>query len=618
MPTETVEEVVTRVLKGEFVAEPVADKGELGSTQELRLMEDLRKVILHARGCAAVKVLAVAQRKGIPVVLIQSDPDMQSVPAEMIGPRDSLVCIGGNSPDESYLNALSVIRVATREQCDALHPGIGFLSENPDFATLCRLHGINFLGPPTESMQLMGNKSNAINTAKRLNIPVVPGSHGIVTHAEAAQQIADDIGYPIVIKAVHGGGGKGIVMVHDRKDMRDAFLRICAEARAAFGSSDVYIEKCITSLRHIEVQILRDKWGNTKVLGLRDCSVQRNNQKIVEESDSTMITPELRETAYSSAGRIADDIGYVGAGTVEFIFDLDSQSVYFMEMNTRLQVEHPVTERVTGVDIVGAQFDIGAGASIEAMEIGNTGYAIEVRVTAERPSIEPDGTVVFLPDPGDITAFKMPERDHIDIICCVAEGKSVSPYYDSMIAQIICHGEDRKDTVTKLLRYLGQITIEGICTNIPLLRKILKDKVFRDGIYDTTFIKGFMERTDARELIAEIDTAAGAKNRTVDIDSLRIEGSDELKVIAPSTGVFYLSPSPKDPAFVAEGSVVSTDQSLCLLEAMKVFRALNLDRFNSDDSVLYEPAKQYRIERIIPASGTAVSRGDLLFVVRPV
>jgi acetyl/propionyl-CoA carboxylase alpha subunit len=187
-----------------------------------------------------------------------------------------------------------------------------------------------------------------------------------------------------------------------------------------------------------------------------------------------------------------------------------------------------------------------------------------------------------------------------------------------MIAQIICHGMDRRDTITKLLRYLGQVKIEGICTNISLLRKILKDKVFRDGIYDTTFIKGFMERTDARELIAEIDAAAGAKSRTVDIDSLRIDGSDELKVIAPSTGVFYLSPSPKDPAFVAEGSVVSTDDSLCLLEAMKVFRALNLDRFNSDDATLYETKKRYRIERIIPANGTAVSRGDLLFVVRPV
>ena len=258
-------------------------------------MRPVERVLIHARGCTAVKLIRVAQRNGIEVVLVQSDPDMDSASVDMLTERDRVVCIGGNTPDESYLNAMSVLRVAEHERVDSLHPGIGFLSENSQFAELCRSHGINFIGPPVASMEAMGNKSNAINTALRLEVPVVPGSHGILTNVERAAEVANQIGYPVLIKAVHGGGGKGIQVVESPDDFHELFHRVTAEARAAFGNGDVYLEKYVTSLRHIEAQLLRDVHGNSKVLGLRDCSVQRDKQKILEESDSTMLPDELRE-----------------------------------------------------------------------------------------------------------------------------------------------------------------------------------------------------------------------------------------------------------------------------------------------------------------------------------
>ena len=253
------------------------------------------KIMIHARGCTAVKLIRKAQENDIKVVLIQSDPDMESVPVDMLGPKDRVVCIGGNTPDESYLNAKSVLRIAHHEGVDALHPGIGFLSESSQFAALCGNHDINFVGPPVSSMETMGNKSNAINTAMQVNVPVVPGSHGILTSSANAASVADEIGYPVLLKAVHGGGGKGIQVVESADRIHALFHQISTEAKAAFGNGDVYLEKYVTSLRHIEVQVLRDSHGNTKILGLRDCSVQRNNQKIFEESGSTMLPKELED-----------------------------------------------------------------------------------------------------------------------------------------------------------------------------------------------------------------------------------------------------------------------------------------------------------------------------------
>ncbi len=615
--TETVEDVIARVLQGELTTEDEDAIEQTKTVSHLSLMKAVNRVLLHARGCTAVKLIRGAQSKGIEIVLVQSDADMDSVAADMLGENDRLVCLGGNTSDESYLNAKSVVRIAEREKVDSLHPGIGFLSENPQFADLCGRHRLNFIGPPVHSMERMGNKSNAINTALSIDVPVVPGSHGIITSSDAARSLSEEIGYPIVIKAVHGGGGKGIKMVDSSDNFHEIFTQMMAEAKSAFGNSDLYIEKCVTSLRHIEVQILRDRLGNTKVLGLRDCSVQRNNQKIIEESGSTMLTAKLQKAAFDYSGSIADKIGYIGAGTVEFIYNLDEKSVYFMEMNTRLQVEHPVTETVTGIDIVGAQFDVAAGKSIEDMVVKAKGYAIEVRITAERTAADESGEIIFLPDPGEVTEYDFPEDKNIQIISCIGKGKVVPSYYDSMIIQLICKGKDRDATIDYLGKYLNRVSIKGICTNIPLLKQILKDKIFRAGDYDTTYLPKFLARVDKKKLIKETEEAAGDVKKAFGLDALRIEDSDEIRVLAPSSGIFYIAPSPTDPPFVNVGDSVSNEQTLCLIEAMKVFRAISLQIYNSDGAIVYPPDTNYEVVRVNTTSGQAVNTGDLLFVVKP-
>lgn len=611
---ESIEEVCVRILKGSLVADLPEEDDE---HEDAPISKEVKNVLIHARGCTAVKLIRGAHQKNIQVTLVQSDPDMDSIPAEMLKENDRLVCIGGNTPDESYLNAQSVIRIAEQENADSLHPGIGFLSENSNFARLCRNHGINFIGPSAHSMEVMGNKSNAINTAIKSGIPVVPGSHGIITHVDAAIALAKDIGYPVLIKAVHGGGGKGIQIVNNEEEFPRLFSTISAEAKSAFGSGDVYLEKCITSLRHIEVQILRDTHGNTKILGLRDCSVQRNNQKVIEESGSTMLTKKLENEVLSLSRKLADTIDYTGAGTVEYIYDLPSKAVYFMEMNTRLQVEHPVTEMVSGIDIVGAQFDIASGKSIEDLDPKPEGYAMELRITAEKATRK-DGKLFFVPHPGDITDFNMPARDDIQLICMVGKGKTITPFYDNMIVQLIARGSDRNDTVQRLLSYLDEVTIKGVCTNIPLLKRILTDEVFLKGKYDTNYLTEFFDRIDSDELIKEIEISSGESQSKIDASTLKIEDSDELKVISPSAGIFYTTPSPSEPNFVNDGDVIKTDATLCLLEAMKLFTTISLESYNNNGSEIYNSAQQYKVVRTIPANGQAVNKGDLMFVIKPV
>lgn len=612
---ESVEEVCERILKGAFTAE--LPEQESADQEQSSSTKTVKKVLIHARGCTAVKLIKIAQQKGISTVLVQSDPDMDSVPAEMLGENDRLVCIGGNTPDESYLNAQSVIRIAEQEETDSLHPGIGFLSENSGFALLCRNHGINFIGPSVHSMEVMGNKSNAINTARRCGVPVVPGSHGIITSAAAASALADEMGYPVLIKAVHGGGGKGIQVVERAEDMEELFLRISAEARSAFGNGDVYLEKYVTSLRHVEVQLLRDTHGNSKILGLRDCSVQRNNQKVIEESSSVTLPKDFEEDVYRYTKLLADEIDYTGAGTVEFIYDLKSNAIYFMEMNTRLQVEHPVTEIVSGVDIVGAQFDIASGGNIENMERQSNGYAMEIRITAEKAKMN-DGILQFVPNPGEITEYVFPENENIDIISMIEKDKKVTPYYDSLVIQLIAKGKDRTATIDTLLAYLETVSIKGVSTNIPLIKKILADTIFREGDYDTCYLQGLLDRLDSAALIKEIDEASGDAGNTLDINALKIEDSDEIKVISSQAGIFYSSPAPTEPDFVSDGDTISIDKTICLLEAMKLFTPISLDVYNDDQQKLYPDDQQYQIVKTIPVSGQAVNKGDLLFVVKPV
>ena len=617
VPQETVEDVVNRVIAGVLTQEKPAITPRR-QVSEQQLFRPIKKMLVHARGCTAVKLVRIAQKHGVGVVLVQSDPDMESAPVAMLRSSDSVVCIGGNTPDESYLNARSVVRIAEDEGVDSLHPGIGFLSENAQFAELVRSRGINFIGPPVASMETMGNKSNAIATALEHGVPVVPGSHGIVTDGDRAARTAADIGYPVLIKAVHGGGGKGIQVVQTPDDFHEAFHRVSVEARAAFGNGDVYLERYVMSLRHIEAQVLRDSHGNTKVLGLRDCSVQRDKQKVIEESGSTMLPAELEKLVRVHAAALADAVGYVGAGTVEFIYDLDAGEVYFMEMNTRLQVEHPVTEWVSGVDIVGEQLRIAAGESIADLEAGDDGYAIEARINAEKLVESYAGELSFAPSPGKITECELPADEGIDVIAAAGKDRFVSPYYDSMVAQIIAWGPDRIATARKLADYLDRIRIAGISTNIALVKRVLRDEVFLRGDYDTDYLPEFLKRVDAAELIAEIAEAAGSGDSAIARESISIEDSDELKVLAPSTGILYLTPSPNEPPYVVLGERVGSNATLCQLEAFKIFSPVHLNDFNPpDQSPLYDPARRFEITRVNVSSGQQVNAGDLLFVVRP-
>ncbi|MBV1879891.1 MAG: ATP-grasp domain-containing protein [Pseudomonadales bacterium] len=616
LPTESIEHVVERIMSGTFVAErPMLTAPVVASNE---LIRPIKRTLIHARGCTAVKLVSKAIELGYEVVLVQSDPDMDSVPADMVrdDPKHSLVCIGGNTSDESYLNALSVLSIAAAEQVDSLHPGIGFLSEDSNFAKIVRQRGFNFIGPSVMSMETMGNKSNAISTTMGIDVPVVPGSYGIVNTSAKAAEVSEQIVYPVLLKAVHGGGGKGIQVVQKAEEIHGLFQRVSVEARAAFGNGDVYIEKFVTSMRHIEAQVLRDTFGNTRVVGLRDCSVQRNNQKLMEESLSTMLPENLEQLVYQYAGKIADAVDYIGAGTVEFIYDIPSDAVYFMEMNTRLQVEHPVTEAVTGIDIVKQQFQIASGESIADIQPEANGYALEVRVNAEKAILDAEGKISFVPTPGEITKYDFPDEEGIKLISMAGEGKVVCPFYDSLIVQIICHGENRIETSKKMLAYLERVTIHGICTNISLIKRILVDEQYQQGVYDTGFLPQFLARTDVNALIAEIETASGMDATVLDLEMLKIEGSDEIKVLSPSTGVFYRTPSPSEPEYVNVGDIVSTEDTLCQLEAMKMFTPVNLATFANETGELYSSQNKYRIMRINITGGQQVNEGDLLFVIK--
>jgi len=617
LPTETVEQVIDRIMSGRLTAaEPIVVKRV---TSEADLIRPIKRVLIHARGCTAVKLVSKAMEFGHEVVLVQSDPDMESVPADMVrsDSKHTLVCIGGNTSDESYLNALSVLNIAEVEGVDSLHPGIGFLSEDPNFAKVVRERSINFIGPKVSSMETMGNKSNAINTTISNKVPVVPGSHGIVSSSEQAAEISEQIGYPVLLKAVHGGGGKGIQVVRRPEQLHGLFHHVTTEARAAFGNGDLYIEKFVTSMRHIEAQVLRDTHGNCRVLGIRDCSVQRNNQKLMEESGSVMLPEKHRHSVVEYATRIANAVDYIGAGTVEFIYDIPSDAIYFMEMNTRLQVEHPVTEVTTGIDIVKKQFEIAAGGSIAELAPEEKGYGLEVRVNAEKAVQDADGLVSFVPTPGEITRCELPEEDHIQLISMAAEGKVVSPFYDSLIIQIICYGKDRNDAVEKMLEYLDRVVIHGISTNITLVKRILRDDEFLKGIYDTGYLPSFLERTDVPALMAEMEQASGIESLGIDLEMLAIEGSTELKVLSPSTGVFYRTPSPTEPEYVNVGDVIDTETVVCQLEAMKMFTPVNLNTFAGDDGEVYDSNLKYEVTRINLGTGQQVNEGDLLFVIKP-
>ena len=438
-----------------------------------------KKVLIANRGEIAVRIIRACRELGVRTVAVFSEPDRDSLHAMI---ADEAICIGPAKSADSYLNIKAILAACELTGAEAVHPGFGFLSENAGFARMCARCGVTFIGPSPEAMTLMGDKATAKQTMKKAGVPVVPGSDGLIESVEEAKALAEEIGYPVMVKASAGGGGRGIRRVDRPEDLEDAIVNAKQEAKSFFGDDGVYLEKFIVDPRHVEIQLLADKYGNTVYLGERDCSLQRRNQKMVEECPSPVMTPELRARMGEAAVRAAKACGYENAGTVEFL--LSGGQFYFMEMNTRIQVEHPVTEFVTGVDLVKMQIRIAAGEELpfKQEDIRLTGHAIECRINAENPA---QG---FRPSPGRITALHMPGGPGIRIDTAVYSGYEITPYYDSMIAKLIAYAPTREEALKKMNWALAEFLVEGVDTNIDFQLKLLRDPDVEAGNYDIGFL----------------------------------------------------------------------------------------------------------------------------------
>lgn len=438
-----------------------------------------KKILIANRGEIAVRIIRACRELGVRTVAVFSEPDRDSLHAMI---ADEAICIGPAKSADSYLNIKAILAACELTGAEAVHPGFGFLSENAGFARMCARCGVTFIGPSPEAMTLMGDKATAKQTMKKAGVPVVPGSDGLIESVEEAKALAEEIGYPVMVKASAGGGGRGIRRVDRPEDLEDAIVNAKQEAKSFFGDDGVYLEKFIVDPRHVEIQLLADKYGNTVYLGERDCSLQRRNQKMVEECPSPIMTPELRARMGEAAVRAAKACGYENAGTVEFL--LSGDQFYFMEMNTRIQVEHPVTEFVTGVDLVKMQIRIAAGEELpfKQEDIHLTGHAIECRINAENPA---QG---FRPSPGRITALHMPGGPGIRIDTAVYSGYEITPYYDSMIAKLIAYAPTREEALKKMNWALAEFLVEGVDTNIDFQLKLLRDPDVEAGNYDIGFL----------------------------------------------------------------------------------------------------------------------------------
>lgn len=444
------------------------------------------KVLIANRGEIAVRIIRACRELGLHCVTVYSTADRSAIHSKI---ADESVCIGPPATKDSYLNMQALIAACENTGADAIHPGFGFLSESAEFAALCREHGITFVGPAPESISMLGDKANAKETMKAAGVPVIPGSDGVVKSVEDAKKIAAEIGYPVLVKASAGGGGRGIRRVDSDEQMENQLMLAKDEALKFFGNDDVYIEKLIVGPHHVEIQILADSFGNTVALGERDCSMQRRNQKVLEESPSPLMTDELRQKMQEAAVKAAKAAGYCNAGTIEFLVDKD-RNFYFMEMNTRIQVEHPVTEFVTGIDLVQMQLKIAQGEKLpfKQEDIKLTGHAIECRINAENPDLD------FRPSPGTIDALYIPGGPGVRIDSAVYQGYTISPYYDSMIAKLIVHAPTRKEAIMKMRLALAEFIVEGIDTNIDFQLKLLKNQNFEEGNYDNAFLMNYLEQ----------------------------------------------------------------------------------------------------------------------------
>lgn len=442
----------------------------------------MNKILIANRGEIAVRIIRACKEMNIKTVAVYSEADKDCMHTRL---ADETVCIGPASSNKSYLNLKNIIEAANVTGADGIHPGFGFLSENSKFAKICEESNLKFIGPSYEIIEKMGNKSNAKEMMKTAGIPVIPGSDGSIKGLSDAIAIAKEIGYPVMLKAAAGGGGKGIRVANNEKELEESYNIVKQEAKAAFFDDEIYMEKFIEHPRHIEVQILADEHGNVIYLGERDCTIQRKHQKILEEGPSTVIDNKLRSKLGETAIKAAKVAGYTNAGTVEFLVDKDG-NFYFMEMNTRIQVEHPITEENTGIDLIKEQIRIAAGEKLrwKQNKIRIEGHSIECRINAENPDKN------FRPFPGKITGLNLPGGNGIRVDTFIYEGYTIPPVYDSMLIKLISHGANRNEAIAKMKRALEELVIEGVDTNIDFLLRIITNPDFIRGNYDTSFIEG--------------------------------------------------------------------------------------------------------------------------------
>jgi len=449
-----------------------------------------KKILIANRGEIALRVICACKELGVKTVAVYSDADRNSLHVRF---ADEAICIGPPRSSESYLNIPAVISAAEITNVDAIHPGYGLLSENANFAEVCESSHIKFIGPPPEVIRLMGEKEKARQAMKKANVPILPGSDGVIASAEEAREWATQIGYPVIVKASAGGGGRGMRVIRGEAELEGSFNAAQSEAAAAFGNGNLYMEKFIERPRHIEFQVLGDSHGRVISLGERECSIQRRHQKLLEESPSTRVTQQMRTDIGKKLEESLSEIGYVNAGTVEFLMDEDG-SLHFIEMNTRIQVEHPVTEMVTSLDLVKSQILLATGAKITEIipkvdRTGQRGHAIECRINAEHPE-------KFTPSAGKIKTFHIPGGLGVRVdTAAYAEGV-IPPYYDSLIAKLISFGKDRAEAIMRMQRALEMFIVEGIHTTIPLHRRILADEEFRAGNIDTKYVERLLARIE--------------------------------------------------------------------------------------------------------------------------
>ncbi len=444
----------------------------------------MKKVLIANRGEIAVRIIRACKELDIQTVAVYSEADKEALHVEL---ADEAYCIGPKLSKDSYLNFSNIISVAKLTNCDGIHPGYGFLAENSSFAELCEACDIMFIGPTAAAISKMGTKDVARETMRQANVPVVPGSTGIVGSEEEGLEIAEKIGFPVIIKATAGGGGKGIRVARTREDFVKGLNMTQKEAAAAFGNPGVYIEKFIEDFRHIEIQVLADSHGNAIHLGERDCSIQRRMQKLVEEAPSPALSAELRAEMGEAAVKAAQAVNYRGAGTVEFIFDVENQKFYFMEMNTRIQVEHPVTEMITGSDLIQQQLKVASGETLayKQEDVSFKGWSIECRINAENPLKN------FMPSAGRVDMYLPPGGMGVRVDSAMYSGYTIPPYYDSMVAKLITFADTREEAVSKMKRALDEFVVEGVFTTIPFHLRLMDHEVFKSGDFNTKFLEKY-------------------------------------------------------------------------------------------------------------------------------